>query len=138
MTDPPGAATSLGTAIRRHALFLALAVLAGAVLVFLARRTTFWQDEWGVIDYQRPLSAILQPLNEHWSTIPILLYRVTYAIVGLQSYLPYIAQVIVLHLVAVAAAYLLMVARIGRLPAAIASIPLLLLGAGASSARRCC
>ena len=133
MTDPPGAATSRGTAIRRHALFLALAVLAGAVLVFLARRTTFWQDEWGVIDYQRPLSAILQPLNEHWSTIPILLYRATYAIVGLQSYLPYIAQVIVLHLVAVAAAYLLMVARIGRLPAAFASIPLLLLGAGAEN-----
>jgi hypothetical protein len=133
VTDSPGAATSPGAAIRRHALFLALAVIAGAVLLFLARRMTFWQDEWGVIDYQRPLSAILQPLNEHWSTIPILLYRATFSIVGLHSYLPYIAQVVLLHLIAVGAAYVLMVARIGRLGAAIASIPLLLLGAGAEN-----
>jgi hypothetical protein len=124
---------SPGAAIRRHAVFLALAVLAGAVLVYLARRTTFWQDEWSVIDYQRSLADILRPLNEHWSTIPILLYRTTFSIVGLHSYLPYIAQVIVLHLIAVAAAYVLMVTRIGRLAAAIASIPLLLLGSGAEN-----
>jgi hypothetical protein len=138
VTTSPGAATSHddgspGSALRRHAVFLALAVLAGGILVYLARRTTFWQDEWGVIDYQRPLADILQPLNEHWSTIPILLYRTTFSIVGLHSYLPYIAQVILLHLVAVGAAYALMVPRIGRLPAAVASIPLLLLGAGAEN-----
>ena len=100
----PGAAVSRGGVIGRHAVFLALAVLSGVVLLYLARRTTFWQDEWGVIDYQRSLADILRPLNEHWSTIPILLYRTTFSIVGLQSYLPYIAQVIVLHLIAVAAA----------------------------------
>jgi hypothetical protein len=138
VTASPGAAMSHddgspGSAIRRHAVFLALAVLAGGVLVFLARRTTFWQDEWGVIDYQRPLADVLKPLNEHWSTIPILLYRTTFSIVGLQSYLPYIAQVILLHLIAVGAAYALMVPRIGRLAAAVASIPLLLLGAGSEN-----
>jgi hypothetical protein len=143
VTQSPGAAMtrdesshddgSPGSAIRRHGVFLVLAVVSGAVLVFLARRTTFWQDEWGVVDYQRPLADILQPLNEHWSTIPILLYRATFSIVGLHSYLPYIAQVILLHLVAVAAAYVLMIPRIGRLPAAIVSIPLLLLGAGAEN-----
>ena len=139
MTQSPGAASSSGAApspgaaIRRHAVFLALALLAGAVLVFLARRTTFWQDEWGVIDYQRSLADILKPLNEHWSTIPILLYRTTFSIVGLHSYLPYLAQVIVLHLIAVAAAYVLMTPRIGRLAAAVASIPLLLLGSGAEN-----
>lgn len=127
MTASPGAA------IRRHAVFLTLAVLAGAVLAYLARQTTFWQDEWSVIDYQRSMADILRPLNEHWSTIPILLYRTTFSIVGLQSYLPYIAQVIVLHLIAVAAAYVLMVPRVGRLAAAIASVPLLLLGSGAEN-----
>jgi hypothetical protein len=124
---------SPGAAIRRHAVFLALAVLAGALLVYLARRTTFWQDEWSVIDYQRSLADVLRPLNEHWSTIPILLYRTTFSIVGLHSYLPYIVQVIVLHLIAVAAAYVLMVPRVGRLAAAIASIPLLFLGSGAEN-----
>ena len=48
---------------------------------------------------RRPIDFI-RPVNEHWSTIPLLLYRATFAVVGLHSYLPYIAEVIALHLVA--------------------------------------
>ena len=88
------------------------AASAGVVLLYLARSMTFWQDEWGSIAFNGGRLDIIRPVNEHWSTIPLLLYRATFALVGLHSYLPYIAEVIALHLVAVAAAFVLIRRRV--------------------------
>ncbi len=107
-----------------------LGVLAAAVLLYLARSMTFWQDEWRVILFQGGALDVLRPLNEHWSTIPLLLYRATFGIVGLHSYLPYLWEVIALHLIAVAAAFLLVRARCGAAVATLACLPLLLPGSG--------
>jgi hypothetical protein len=110
-----------------------LGALAAAALAYLARSMTFWQDEWGSIQFDGGPSDYLRPVNEHWQVIPLLLYRATFTVVGLHSHLPYMAEVIALHLVAVAAAYVLVRRRAGRLVATLACVPLLLLGSGSEN-----
>ena len=70
---------------------LAVGVLAStAVLLWHARKLWFFGDEWAFINY-RALSGgdgpgPLAPHNEHWSTIPLILYRIMWHVVGLQHY----------------------------------------------------
>jgi hypothetical protein len=113
--------------------FVALALASGALLLYLGRSLTFWYDEWRSITFEGSGLDYLRPVNEHWSTFPLLLYRATFHLVELRSYLPYLAELIVLHVVAVSAAYVLMRRRLGPLYATLLSIPLLLLGAGAEN-----
>jgi hypothetical protein len=110
--------------------FILAALACGAYLIYLGRSLTFWHDEWRSISFDGDAVDFLRPVNEHWQTIPLLLYRATFAIVELDSYLPYLAQVVALHTVAVAGAYVLMRRRVGRLGATVLSLPLLLLGVG--------
>ncbi len=110
-----------------------LGALAAAALAYLARSMTFWQDEWGFISFAGGPPDLLRPQNEHWQTIPLLLYRATFTVFGLHSYLPYLAEVIALHLVSVAGAYVLVRRRAGRIAATLACIPLLVLGSGSEN-----
>ncbi|HET9051633.1 MAG TPA: hypothetical protein VFO60_08010, partial [Candidatus Dormibacteraeota bacterium] len=86
-----------------------LATLAGggAVLLGLGRNQWFFYDEWNFLAGRglgaRPLD-LFTPHNEHWSTIPILVYRGLFAVFGLHSYLPYLGVLVALH---VALAHLL-------------------------------
>ena len=116
-----------------NAPFAVLAAVAAIVLLYLARSMTFWQDEWGSITFSGGLMDLIRPVNEHWTMFPLPLYRATFAVFGLHSYLPYIAQVIVLHLIAVAAAYVLIRRRAGWIIATLACIPLLFLGSGSEN-----
>lgn len=110
-----------------------LGLVAGVVLLYLARSMTFFQDEWGSITFSGGPIDFIRPVNEHWSTVPLLLYRATFAVFGLHSYLPYVAEVIVLHLVAVGAAFVLIRRRGGWIVATLACIPLLFLGSGSEN-----
>jgi len=106
---------------------------AAVILMVLGRSMTFWQDEWGSITFSGGPIDFFKPVNEHWSTFPLLLYRATFGVIGLGSYLPYLAEVIALHLVAVAAAHLLLRPKTGRLVATLACVPMLLLGSGSEN-----
>ena len=82
-----------------------LSLVAGAAfLIFLNRDQWFFQDEWGFLAH-RSVSlgpgGLFEPHNEHWSTTPILTYRLLVNTVGLTSYVPYVAVVILLHLAVV-------------------------------------
>ena len=114
-------------------VFVALALVGGAVLLFLGRSLTFWHDEWRSITFDGGPIDYLRPVNEHWSTFHLVLYRATFRIVGLRSYIPYLAELVVLHLLAVAGAYALMRARVGPLVATLVAAPLLFLGSGAEN-----
>jgi hypothetical protein len=69
----------------------------------------FFGDEWNFL-VGRGLSyaptnpeSIWFPHNEHWSTLPVLLWRATYSLFHLSTYWPYlvpvlVAQVVVMHL----------------------------------------
>src|SRR4051794_10217054 len=73
----------------RFPLFVFLFVLVGAVplYLYLGRRQWFFLDEWDFLA-GRGLNAhdLLRPHNEHWSTIPVIVYRVLFHLFGLRSY----------------------------------------------------
>ena len=55
-------------------------------------RQWFIADEWAFLADRDggDLGDLLRPQNEHWSTIPILVYRGLWHVVGLRSYVPYL------------------------------------------------
>ena len=93
MTDsePPTRATASRRRPGAPVVVLGLGVLASsAVLLWHARALWFFGDEWSFI-YHRTLwggegPGPLAPHNEHWSTIPLVLYRAMWHVVGLQHY----------------------------------------------------
>ncbi len=105
----PGGATTRGpwwrwTTLERvpWGLVHGLTLVAGAGVLLVANRNQWFAgDEWNFIVNRSPHGATLglfTPHNEHWSTIPVLVYQALLATVGLRSYLPYVSVVIALHL----------------------------------------
>jgi hypothetical protein len=93
---------------------------------------TFFADEWAFIA-DRSLSDTAtwwQPHNEHWVTLPMLLYRGLVETVGIGSYVPYSIAVIGLHLVVAGFVYVLLERECGSWPAFMGSLVILLLGSG--------
>lgn len=81
-----------------HLLSLGLATV---VLLVANRNQWFFGDEWAFITRRGPGFGdldLFRPHNEHWSTIPLLVYWALLSTVGLSRYLPYAAVLIVLHL----------------------------------------
>lgn len=89
-----------------------LVSLAGAFAfwVWLDRGLWFFGDEWdflvgrGVFHWPGNHASIWFPHNEHWSTLPVLLWRGLFSVFHLSSYWPYLipvllAQVAIMHLV---------------------------------------
>jgi hypothetical protein len=77
------------------AIYLAISFV---VLLRLGRHIWFYQDEWQLLtrDLSHP-SAYFQPLNQHWVTLPLIVFRVLFSGFGL-NYLPYQAVVVAVHL----------------------------------------
>ena len=120
----------------RLALGIHVLVLVGGFLTLLScdRGQWFYGDEWAFLGH-RGLAGAERSLwaahNEHWSTVPILIYRALYALYGVRTYVPYIVVLLLLH---IAAAHLLwrLLLHIGVRPAiatALATV-FVLLGAG--------
>jgi hypothetical protein len=88
--------------------------LAAVVLAYVNRHSWFGGDEWFILT-DRGLTAgpghrgLFEPHYEHWVTVPILAFRALYSTVGLHSYVPYIALVIVVHLATVVLLWYVMV-----------------------------
>jgi hypothetical protein len=114
-------------------LGLAVALLIGLpLLLWLGRGMTFFSDEWAFIE-SRSLgdpSTWLPPHNEHWATLPILVYRLLVETIGIGSYVPYLAVVIALHGLVVALVFVIVFRQSGPLVALGAAIVLVLFGSG--------
>jgi hypothetical protein len=112
---------------------LAVALLIGLpILVWLGRGMTFFSDEWAFIE-SRSLgdpSTWLPPHNEHWSTLPILLYRAMVETIGLGSYVPYLAAVVALHGLVVVLVFAAVRRTSGPIAALAVAILLLCFGSG--------
>ncbi|MDQ2943161.1 MAG: hypothetical protein M3R21_05765 [Candidatus Dormibacteraeota bacterium] len=115
-----------------HLIVGSFAILVGAAILWLSRTYTFYFDEWSFIltapDWT--LATYFQPHNEH----PSMLLRVVYAAllntVGLRSYVPYMAVLMLIHIANVLLLFGLIRARAGDLVALWAAALFLLLGAG--------
>jgi hypothetical protein len=79
-----------------------LLLVASIVLVMAGRGQHFFYDEWAFVGGKRDalpfLDRYLLPHNEHWSTLPLMVYRSLGATVGIASYWPYLGLLLVLHL----------------------------------------
>jgi hypothetical protein len=68
--------------------------------MLLARDQWFFKDDWEFIVNRDGGSFrdLMRPHNEHWSTLPIVVYRGLFQIFGLNTYRPYMALSITTHL----------------------------------------
>ncbi|MGO9877030.1 MAG: hypothetical protein ACLPVY_24905 [Acidimicrobiia bacterium] len=94
----------------RRAPLLAFAAVQVYALVFwlnAGRLEWFYLDEWDFLAQRKAtnLGDLFRPHNEHWTTIPILVYRCLYFVFGLRDYFPYRLVVVVLYLAAAALIY---------------------------------
>lgn len=116
-------------------VFCGAVVAAGVYWLHVGRNEWFLTDEWAFLA-QPALTAhyLLAPYNSHWSTLPLLLYRLMFDLVGLRSYVPYLSVTVGLHL-ATATLLRLIMRRIGVNPwiATVAASLFLFFGAGAQN-----
>ena len=86
----------------RAALGSFVAVVGAALVYYLtiARGEWFRADDWYFIAGRTAgnLDDLFRPHNEHWSTLPILAFRLLWQIAGLRSYFPYLLLIVMLHL----------------------------------------
>ncbi|MBV9916724.1 MAG: hypothetical protein JO153_09500 [Solirubrobacterales bacterium] len=82
-------------------LALGLTVLASGLLLYhLTRGSSFWGDDWAWITTRRANTVhnFLSPYDGHLSVLPLAIYRLMFAVFGINSYAPYRALVIALSL----------------------------------------
>jgi hypothetical protein len=84
---------ALGAFVGVEAFSLALCVRVG-------RYAWFSQDEWDFLADRSAgnLGDLFRPKNEHWTTLPILAFRLLWWLFGLHTYLPYLLLAVTLHL----------------------------------------
>jgi hypothetical protein len=108
------------------------ALVACAAILWLSRTYTFYFDEWTFITTAPDWTfwSYFEPHNEH----PSILFRAVYAAllntVGLRTYLPYMALLLVAHFANVVLLFELVRRRAGDLVGMAAAALLLVLGAG--------
>jgi hypothetical protein len=134
ITAEPGAPAGGGSA-RAAALVFAVAVGAAFPLI-LALGSFHWflRDEWLFLAGRdlRSVNDLFRPhARTHWSTLPIISYRVLWRVVGIRSYLPYQALVVAVHLTIVVLLRAVMRrAGVGPWMATVAAAPFVLFGPG--------
>src|SRR5207253_5351063 len=113
--------------------FVAVEAVTLPFLIALGRSIWFAADEWDPIAKRTAWDRgdLFRPHNEHWSTLPILVYRLLWWLVGLRTHLPYLVIAVLLHLTVAALLRAVMRrAGIGPWLATLAASTYLLFGAG--------
>ena len=114
LTDPAGppARERRRLALDPPLLWHLVTLAAGALfLMYVNRGQWFFGDEWEFLTDRTVTighDGLFEPHNEHWSTIPILLYGLAFRLAGISSYAPYVILVVAAHLVVVHLAWRVM------------------------------
>lgn len=74
-----------------------LAIAAVVILFGVGAYHWFHWDEWSFLA-DRSAGDLFRPHSEHWVTLPALAYRGLWSIFGINSYLPYQALLVAVHL----------------------------------------
>lgn len=118
------------------AAFIALEVGAFPLLMYLGNRVWFTVDDWDFFSTRTAgnVGDLFRGHFQHLVIVPILAYRLLWQFVGMRSYAPYQAMVVLLHLVAVALLRIVM-RRAGVRPwvATVMALVLVVFGAGAEN-----
>ncbi len=94
-TRPGGGIPWLDKRVAAGILHYMSLVVAYFAILRLSRNLWFFYDEWDFLSH--PEMNLFAPHNEHWSTIPILVFRGVFAVFQLHSYVPYMAVLLLLH-----------------------------------------
>jgi hypothetical protein len=112
---------------------IAIVLAAGAgLLAYETRGTFFWDDEWQWILTRRGggLDTFLQPHNQHFSLVPVTLYKLLFATAGLRHYWPYRGLLIGVQVILTLLIFTYARRRVGGLYAVFAAILILTFGPG--------
>lgn len=112
---------------------LALAVIASGLLIYhLNRGSSFSPDDWNWIDTRRAnsLHTFLAPYNGHLSLVPIAIYRLMFALVGISDFAPYRVLLLVVASATGVAFFEYAHHRVGEFCALLVAALLLFLGPG--------
>ena len=116
--------------------FAAAEAIALPLMLVWGRHGWFTQDDWDFLSARTigSLHDLFRPHFQHWTTLPIVPYRLLWSIVGIRSYTPYQALIVVTHLIA-AALVLAVMRRAGVRPwlATIVAVLFVYFGAGAEN-----
>ncbi len=118
-------------------VFVAYLVAAVPLIVFhLGEYAWFFQDDWDFLTSRSLTSPhdLLLAHNQHWSTIPIIVWKLLWSVFGLSSYRPYQTAVVLCHVTFLA--LLRVVIRrtgVGPWTATVVLVPLVLFGTGEQS-----
>jgi hypothetical protein len=109
-----------------------LLAIGAVVLAYETRGTTFWADEWNWILTRRggAIATYLDPHNSHLSLVPVVIYKLLFATVGLRHYWPYRTVLIAVDLGCALLAFLYARARVGDWLALVATALILFFGPG--------
>jgi hypothetical protein len=118
MTDiPVSRARRSGAAIRSAvagerlvlAIFALLVLVAFVLLYRKGFGTTFYYDEWNFVMNRRDwdVDTFLRPHSEHLSLVPVLVFKLLFVTVGLDSYGVYRVLLLLVHVVCVVLVYVL-------------------------------
>ncbi len=120
------AATAAGLA------FVAALVIAFPLYLVRGNEQWFYLDEWDFLAARSlSLHDVLRSHNEHWTTLPIIVYRLMWRFFGLRSYVPYQVLTVSLQLVtAVLLRRIMRRASVGPWVATAAASLFLFLGSG--------
>src|SRR5919107_719244 len=118
-----------------RAVWVALAVLmlvAAVEILHDGRGTSFFEDEWDWVQFRRDWSAdaFLQPHVQHLVAVPVLIFKLLFATVGLESYAPYRVAALLAHLVVCLLVFLIARRHVAPWLALAAATLVLFLGAG--------
>jgi hypothetical protein len=97
----PEAAARRRVPLGYWAAHLASLAAGGAFIVKVDHWSWFWFDDWDFITQRgliRSQLGLWAPHNDHWSTLPVLAYRVLLTTFGMRSHLPFLLLLIALHL----------------------------------------
>ena len=117
---------------RGRVVFAVLAIAAFAFLIWLGLGMTFFADEWAFLESRSLTDPATwwAPHNEHWATLPVLLYRAMVETVGIGSYVPYLGAVGAMLVVVAGLVYGLVERTCGPLVAVAGGSIVLFFGSG--------
>jgi hypothetical protein len=114
-------------------VFLGVGAVASVFYVVIGRRLWFVNDEWDFLAKRTVGSfrGLFSSHNGHWCTLPILVYRLLWWIVGIRTYVPYLVVIVGLHFVAASLLRKVMLrAGVGPWIATASALALVLFGRG--------
>ena len=126
----------LGDARVALVAFVAVQIVAIPLLLSWGHKWWFWADDWDFLAARTggDFGDLFRSHYQHWTTLPVIAYRLLWWIFGIRTYVPYQLLVIVLHLAAAALLRIVMV-RVGVRPwmATLAAGVFVFFGAGAEN-----